>query len=140
MCMSCGSLFVLLSFFFWPLCCLFFFDIRILIAPLISSNSSYHMLAGMDEDNKSYEKLRNTFCPMTWFDYHKNLHKSMIIIFSITYTMSSYELERKKCYSMKLKSVFFVITVCYLLLKHNICNFGNGRVTICMEDIHIDCT
>jgi hypothetical protein len=25
-----------LSFFFWPLCCLFFFDIRILIAPLVS--------------------------------------------------------------------------------------------------------
>ena len=27
--------------FFWPLCCLFFFDIRILIAPLVSSNSSF---------------------------------------------------------------------------------------------------
>ena len=35
-----------LSFFFWPLCCLFF-DIRILITPLVSSNSSYYM----------YEKL-----------------------------------------------------------------------------------
>ena len=33
--------FVLLYFFFCPLCCLFFFDIRILIAPLVSSNSSY---------------------------------------------------------------------------------------------------
>jgi hypothetical protein len=29
-----------LYFFFWPLCCLFFFDIRILITPLVSSNSS----------------------------------------------------------------------------------------------------
>jgi hypothetical protein len=29
-----------LSFFFRPLCCLFFFDIRILITPLVSSNSS----------------------------------------------------------------------------------------------------
>ena len=29
-----------LSFFFWPLCCLFFFDMRILITPLVSSNSS----------------------------------------------------------------------------------------------------
>jgi hypothetical protein len=28
-------------FFFWPLCGLFFFDIWILIAPLVSSNSSY---------------------------------------------------------------------------------------------------
>jgi hypothetical protein len=40
-CMFCRSLFVLLCFFFWPLCCLFFFDIQILIAPLVSSNSSF---------------------------------------------------------------------------------------------------
>ena len=37
-CMFCRSLFVLLYFFFWPLCCLFFFDIRILITLLVSSN------------------------------------------------------------------------------------------------------
>jgi hypothetical protein len=36
----CRSLFVLLSFFFWPLCCLSFFDLRILITPLVSSNIS----------------------------------------------------------------------------------------------------
>jgi hypothetical protein len=35
-CMFCWSLFVLLHFFFWPLCCLFFFDIRILITLLVS--------------------------------------------------------------------------------------------------------
>ena len=39
--MFCRSLFVLLYFFFWPLCSLFFFDIRILITPLVSSNSFY---------------------------------------------------------------------------------------------------
>ena len=39
-CMFCRSLFVLLYFFFWPLCCLFFFDIRILNTPLVSLNSS----------------------------------------------------------------------------------------------------
>ena len=39
MCMFYRSLFVLLSFFFWPLCCLFF-NIWILITPLVSSNSS----------------------------------------------------------------------------------------------------
>ena len=38
--MFCRLLFVLLDCFFWPLCCLFFFDIRILITALISSNSS----------------------------------------------------------------------------------------------------
>jgi hypothetical protein len=41
-CMFCR--FVLLSFFLWPLCCLFFFDILILIAPLVSSNSSCMLL------------------------------------------------------------------------------------------------
>ena len=39
MCMFCRSLFVLLSFFFLPSWCLSF-DLRILITPLVSSNSS----------------------------------------------------------------------------------------------------
>ena len=43
MCMSCRSLFVLSSFFFWSLCCLSFFDLRILITTLISSNSSSNL-------------------------------------------------------------------------------------------------
>ena len=33
MCIFYRSLFVLLSFFFWPLCCLSFFELRILITP-----------------------------------------------------------------------------------------------------------
>jgi len=33
-CMFCKSLFVLLYFFFWQLCCLFFFGLRILITSL----------------------------------------------------------------------------------------------------------
>ena len=40
MCMFCRSLFVLLPFYFWPLFCLFFFDLRIPITPLVSSNSA----------------------------------------------------------------------------------------------------
>ena len=40
-CMFCRSLFVLLSCIFWPLCYLFFFDLWILIIPLVSSISSY---------------------------------------------------------------------------------------------------
>ena len=41
MCMFCRSFFVLLYFFFWPLCCLFLFDIRIVITPVVSSTSSW---------------------------------------------------------------------------------------------------
>jgi hypothetical protein len=40
-CMFCKSLFVLLYFFFWPLWWLFIFYLRILITPLVSSNSSH---------------------------------------------------------------------------------------------------
>jgi hypothetical protein len=49
MCMFCRSLFVLLYFFFWPLCCVTFFDIMTLITPwfLLSdllryTDSDYH--------------------------------------------------------------------------------------------------
>ena len=34
----CESLFFLLSFLSWPLCCLFFYDLGLLITPLVSSN------------------------------------------------------------------------------------------------------
>ena len=37
MCMLCRSLFVLLSYFFYSLCFLFFFDLRIMITRLVSS-------------------------------------------------------------------------------------------------------
>ena len=36
MCIVCRALFVLLSCIFWQLCCLSFFDLRILIIPLVS--------------------------------------------------------------------------------------------------------
>jgi hypothetical protein len=38
----CRSLFVRLSFFFWRLCCLFF-DLQLLITPLVSTNLSYRV-------------------------------------------------------------------------------------------------
>ena len=46
----CRSLFVLLSLFTWPLCCLFF-DLRIIITPLISSNSSHYHLSREEESS-----------------------------------------------------------------------------------------
>jgi hypothetical protein len=39
----CSSLFVLLSLFFWPLCCLFVFNLRLLITLLASSNYSSNL-------------------------------------------------------------------------------------------------
>ena len=37
-CVVSGSLCVLLSFFFWPLYCLFYFQLQFLITPLVSFN------------------------------------------------------------------------------------------------------
>jgi hypothetical protein len=47
--MFCRLLFVHLSFFFWSLCCLSFFDLKILITPLVSSNSSYDNLDNSEQ-------------------------------------------------------------------------------------------
>ena len=49
------SLFVLLYFFLWPLSCLFFFDLWILITTLVSSNSSY------DQRGITVEKISEIF-------------------------------------------------------------------------------
>jgi len=43
-CMFCHRCLSFCTIFFWPLCCLFF-DIRFLIAPLVSSNSSFNASA-----------------------------------------------------------------------------------------------
>ena len=66
--MFCRSLFVPLYFFFWPLCCLFFFDILILIAPLVSSNSSYSLRRtnGIQIRIKLLYSSRHTFCIIKW--------------------------------------------------------------------------
>ena len=42
--MFCRSLFVLLSFFPWPLYCLPFFDVRLLVTPLTYSNFRHFLL------------------------------------------------------------------------------------------------
>ena len=64
-CMFCRSLFVLLYIFFWPLCCLFFFNIQILITPLVSSNSSYNKqlsLLCVFYFSKSDKRRSNNIC------------------------------------------------------------------------------
>ena len=45
--MFCRSLFVHLYFFFWPLCCLFFLALRILITSLVSSTLLLNVFIAM---------------------------------------------------------------------------------------------
>ena len=67
MCMFCKSLFVLLYFFLWSLCCLFFFDILILITPLVSSNSSFKLCIVLSHKGIQFKvkimSNRNKTCP-----------------------------------------------------------------------------
>ena len=67
-CMLCRSLFVHLYFFFWPLCCLFFFDIRILIAPLVSSNSSWICSVSLEICRK-HQIYKDGYWLLTCFQY-----------------------------------------------------------------------
>jgi hypothetical protein len=57
MCMFCSSLFVLLYLFFWPLCCLFFFDIRILTTSLIHCVFKLFLLSIMTHSMSKYFAL-----------------------------------------------------------------------------------
>ena len=58
-------LFVLLFFFIWSLCCLSFFDLQILITPLLSSNSSYQhdTMDASSEAGTSYPSGAPVFIP-----------------------------------------------------------------------------
>ena len=74
--MFCRSLFVLCHFFFWPLCCVFFFDLRIMITPLVSSNSSY--------SNHVFFKLSN--CIKYVCGYAYRIIEVMIMVFNATFS------------------------------------------------------
>ena len=52
--------------FFWPLCCLFFFYIRILISPFVSSNPSRWLI------NTENLISNNIKLPMTWLCKHEH--------------------------------------------------------------------
>ena len=62
------------TFSFWPLCCLFFFDIRFLIAPLVASNSSSSFFFGYC----IVCPLIYAFWSPLW--YHKTFHAPYTIL------------------------------------------------------------
>ena len=80
--MFCRSLFVLLSYFIWPLCCLFF-DWRLLITCLISSYISYRhvhcititviLFSTLQNDlvlcNKIYALTFNSFTTLLFYNF-----------------------------------------------------------------------
>ena len=73
-CMLCRSLFVLLFIFFWPLCCLFFFNIRILITPLVSSSSSHSTDTMHYSINPYYRNIGNQYATSLVYIYYDNAY------------------------------------------------------------------
>jgi hypothetical protein len=55
--MFCRSLFVLLSFFPWPLYCLPFFDVRLLVTPLASSSFRHFLLKCLYQTRKMRSRV-----------------------------------------------------------------------------------
>ena len=65
MCMFCRSLIDLLSFSLWSLCCLFFFDLQILITSLVSSTflqAFHHSQKSGKLNNLKKKKRKKSLC------------------------------------------------------------------------------
>jgi hypothetical protein len=106
--MFCRSLFVLLYFFFWPLCYLFFFDIRILIVPLVSSFSWNTSAA---KNNQLTILNVNNYFLISIFSFF--LRMSEILLLCIV-TFSSW----KKLFLFSLYLLLSKILPGYFLYKH----------------------
>ena len=65
-----------LYFFFWSLCCLFFFDIQILITPLVSPSSSFYFNVTISSAIKTIYTQLNLFHPLFRCDVlRENIYK-----------------------------------------------------------------
>jgi hypothetical protein len=101
-CMFCRSLFVLLYFFFWPLSCLVFFDIRILITPLVSSNSSYTR-----EENKWQNRERYKYSG----EKEVCLDYQMILDFYVVTYLYTYLAAKRVAITFKLPCLLKICSV-----------------------------
>ena len=106
--------------YFWPLCCLFFFDLRILITPLISSNSSaYNILYRKIKNTKTVKPRHHDACTprLSWSLLVKiqqrppSLFLAYDIWLELTVAAHSCELSHSK-----LPSVLLNINLCYLAI------------------------
>ena len=78
-CVVCSSV-------FWPLCCLFFFNLRILITTLISANSSWTKIVSLC----CFFTAAYCFTLNLMHTYHEYLLRSEGFVFKITYLCICY--------------------------------------------------
>ena len=83
--MFCRSLCVLLFFFFWPLCCLSFFDLWILITSLVSSNCFHTIVVNFSI----------LFCHQTSKKYHLKCRDVLFIVWLKNYVFGLYQFSQR---------------------------------------------
>jgi hypothetical protein len=111
------------SFFFWPLCCLFFFNLWILIPPLVSSNSSCHSLTQRTQPVLKHYKYgkgrigRSTF--QNRFNCNGDEEKLSDCVSETTYSCSG-EIVAIQCSFSVLCCVFCALFVFVLCLVQKI--------------------
>ena len=118
-CMFCRSLFIFLSFFFWPLRCLSFFDLRILITALVSSNSPWIKLMG--QSRMENPETQRYLTSLTVLLFYTNLYYLFTDSFAITcnvfgevyHVHAKFETSIRKVSYLKLKKKIMTFTRCY---------------------------
>jgi hypothetical protein len=115
MCRFCRSLFVLLSLFFWSLYCLFFFDLRSLNTPLVSSYSVSFSLCVCFVDHCLF------FCPFSFGH-------------CVVCSSSIYGVWIPLWY-LHIVSVL-VLCVCFVDRCLSFCPFSFGHCVVCSSSIY----
>jgi hypothetical protein len=125
LCENCYIVVCLLYFSFWPLYSLVFFDVRILITPLVSSNSSRH--------NHSYRSFVEP-CPqdndVIWTPFNKT---SVIIVIYIIVLWTPFNKSsvRIVIYIIVMWIPFNVWLPFWHLLVFVFCTFPFGHCIVC---------
>ena len=141
-CMFCRSMFVLLSFFFWSLCCLFFFDTQILIIPLVSSNSSCPLFSSSNSSCPLFSSS-NPSCPLfslnctylntLYFSVNRQNVKIYLSISSLVKLTRVKKNERlQHALILKKEIMFYCLTAQYVNTKGNFLSVYQGKRICCV--------
>jgi hypothetical protein len=101
-----------LVFIFWSLCCLFFFDIRLLVIPLVSLNSSYRLtivLTKVSRNKDIYSSLRS----LLRFPYVHIYVRFTKLVLSLRVT--TYDLRQITSPIMEVKRYYIVSYILYII-------------------------
>jgi hypothetical protein len=115
------SLSVLLSFFFWTLWCLSFFDLRIMLTPLVSSNSSWHQYKSVNmlyiADNIIELSVSMVLSGVNWSSSFKTIFSVCNLIKIISRTCSLFSMG---CFAVAARKRYMEILFVFLIILHTV--------------------